>query len=454
MDFPAPVQRFCRRAILISVNVLRAIRHQSIPYVWLSPGEICGTAFIVSSHPSDPRLQPGRRRRFWRGLVVALFCILGMTEVTSSDWTEREATRETMQAIFESLRFLFQVDMSGADFGNSQSEIEVLEALRELDDQSAILASHGFYEDSAGVFLASVLERYSLLLLRSYERGEPERVQQLLYGITDVCIACHTRLPSSHDSPVARQFVDSQAVWSLPLKKRARIQVATRRFDDALSTLETMIESPKFADPVVLEDVLRTYLIVNIRVKGDMERPIPVLESVEERSAPQSAWRGDVETWLASLQHFRDMPFIGDPLQSARDVIDASASADFPNQRSALVDYIAASSLLHRYLASKPSDAMEVSEAHYLLGLAEYRIYRDDWLPQAELYLEVAIVLAPDAPWAMPAYSLLVEKIQRTYLQSPGGRLPPEVEDRLRELKQAIEGSKPSTASLHIIPSG
>jgi hypothetical protein len=343
-----------------------------------------------------------------------------------------------MQVIFENLRFLFQVDMSDADFGSSENQAEVLEALRELDEQSAILASHGFYEDSAGVFLASVLERYSLLLLRSYERGEPQRVQQLLYGITDVCIACHTRLPSSRDSPVAKQFVDSQAAWSLPLNKRARIQVAMRRFDDALSTLETIIESPKFADPVVLEDVLRTYLIVNIRVKGDMERPIPVLESVEERSVPQSAWRGDVETWLVSLQHFRDMPFIGDPLQSARDVIDASTSVDFPSRRSALVDNIAASSLLHRYLAS----------------LAEYRIYRDDWLPQAELYLEVAIVLAPDAPWAMPAYSLLVEKIQRTYLQSPGGRLPPEVEDRLRELKQAIDGSKPSSASLRIIPSG
>jgi hypothetical protein len=46
--------------------------------------------------------------------------------------------------------------------------------------------------------------------------------------------------------------------------------------------------------------------------------------------------------------------------------------------------------------------------------LAEYRIRRDDWLPQAELNLEIAIVLAPDAPWARPAYALLVENIHRT----------------------------------------
>lgn len=383
------------------------------------------------------------------GLAVALFCILGVTQASPSDWAEKEATRDTMQVIFQSLRFLLQLDASGGDLHSPQNRADVLAAFRELDDQSAILASHGFYQDTGGVFLASVLERYSLLLLRSYEQDEPERVQQFLYGITDVCIACHTRLPSPHDSPVAKQFVDSRALLALPPKKRARIQVATRRFEDALSTLEMLIELPKVADPVILEDVLTTYLIVNIRVKGDMERPIPMLESVEERSARGSKWRRDVAIWLASLQHFRDSPFIGDPLRSARDIIHGAASADFPSQRSALVEYIAASSLLHRYLVSRPSDAMDISEAHYLLGLAEYRIHRDDWLPQAELYLEIAIVLAPDAPWARPAYALLVEKIHRTYLQSPGRRMPPEVEERLKELQQAIDGDRPSSAGFH-----
>ncbi len=89
---------------------------------------------------------------------------------------------------------------------------------------------------------------------------------------------------------------------------------------------------------------------------------------------------------------------------------------------------------------------MDVSEAHYLLGVAEYRIHRDDWLPQAELYLEISIVLAPDAPWANPAYKLLVEKIDRTYTRLPGGRLPPDVEERLWELRQAIDSARPPSA--------
>lgn len=352
-----------------------------------------------------------------------------------------------MHLIFDSLQFLLRLDASGEDFDNPKHRSDVLEALRELDDQSAILASHGFYEDTGGMFFASVLERYTLLLLRTYERGESEEVQQLLYGITDICIACHARLPSAQDSPVARQFVDSREFASLPLNKKAKIQVATRRFDDALATLETLIESAKSVDSVAIEDVLRTYLIVNIRVKGDMERPIPTLEFVGERSEPQSAWHRDIEVWLESLEQFRDLPLIGDPLASARQIIDSADSSDFPSQRSALVEYIAASSLLHRYLVSRPSVAMHVSEAHYLLGLAEYHIHRDEWLPHAELYLEIAIVLAPDAKWAVPAYKLLVEKLHQSYRQSPNGALPPEVEERLRELRQAIDGVQPSTAS-------
>jgi hypothetical protein len=407
----------------------------------------------MTIHAHDPRSRGGQWPRFRHALALALFCLWGLTQAASTDWVENEATRDTMQVIFENLRLLLQIDMSDGDFDSPRYRGEVLEALRELDDQSAILASHGFYEDSAGAFLAGVLERYSLLLLRTYERGDTEQMGQLLYGMTDICIACHTRLPSPHDSPVAKQFAESKAVWALPEKKRARVQVATRRFDDALITLELLIESSRVANPVVLEDLLRTYLVVNIRVKGDMERPVATLESVEERSAPGSSWRRDVEIWLRSLQYFRNTPFIVDPLRSARDVIDWTTGVDFPSHRSALVDYIAASSLLHRYLASTPSDVMGVSEAHYLLGLAEYRIYPDDWLPQAELFLELAIVLAPDAPWAKPAYSLLVEKIHRTYLQSPGGRLPLEVEERLEELKQAIDGDQPTSASVHIRPS-
>jgi len=433
--------------ILIQINASRASRPQPTTYT----GSINGPArrrFADLIYRSSIN-SLWRRHRTWLLVAVAavVLAILGTNNSARSDWTEQEATRDTMQVIFDSLHYLFQIDLAGGSFDSPQNREQVLVALRELDDQSAILASHGFSEDASGLFLASVLERYSLLMLRSFEQGETERVQELLYGLTDVCIACHTRLPSTHDSPVAKQFVDSRTIASLPAERKARLQVATRRFDDALVTLEAMLESGNPGDLAVLEQAIRTYLAVNIRVKGDMERPIPILESIEERSAPNSAWQRDVGAWVQSLQHYRDKPFIVDPLRSARASIDAAAELGPSRQRGALVDYLAASSLLHRYLVSGPEDVMAISEAHYLLGLAEYRIHEDDWLPQAELYLEVAIVLAPHAPWAEDAYALLVEKIRRTYMDVPDGQLPPDVVERLIELRQAIDGGKPSKAT-------
>lgn len=400
---------------------------------------------------SNFRLQmsPRSARRIFGGLLplISLAAFLAATPVTASDWTEKEATRETMRVIFDNLRFLLRIDASGENLDSPRLRQEVLVALRELDDQSAILASHGFYEDSGGMFLSSVLERYSLLLLRAYERGETEQLQEFLYGMTDICVACHTRLPSVQDSPVAEQFVDSSVVESLPQRKKMRIQMATRRFEEALSTMEALIESTDPATPANLEDVLRAYLIINIRVKGDMDRPIPMLELVAERADGSSVWGQDVQMWIKSLQELRELPTIGSPLESAREIVAAADSSDFPSERSALVEYIAASSLLHRYLQSKPSDPLNASEAHFLLGLAEFRIRRNEWLPHAELYLEVAIVLAPGAKWARSAYNLLEEKIQQTYEQSFSGP-PPEVVERLKELKQEIDGSQPSTASV------
>jgi len=395
------------------------------------------------------QMSPHSVRRIFASLLslITLVAFLGATPVTASDWTEKEATRETMRVIFDNLRFLLRIDASGENLDSPRLRQEVLLALRELDDQSAILASHGFYEDSGGMFLSSVLERYSLLLLRAYEHGETEQLREFLYGMTDICIACHTRLPSAQDSPVAKQFVDSSVVASLPQRKRMRIQMATRRFEDALSTMEALIESTDPATPANLEDVLRAYLIINIRVKGDMDRPIPMLELVAERADESSVWGQDVHMWIKSLQELRDLPVIGSPLESAREIVAAADSANFPSERSALVEYIAASSLLHRYLESKPSDPLNASEAHYLLGLAEFRIRRNEWLPHAELYLEVAIVLAPGARWARPAYDLLEEKVQQTYGQSISGP-PPEVVERLKELKQEIDGSQPATASV------
>lgn len=352
--------------------------------------------------------------------------------------TFEDARRATMQVVFESIHELLVVDTSQGGLADPANEARILTALRELDDQSAILAAHGFPEDYDGTFLAGALDRYAYAMLRSYEHGSPQRLRSLLYHITDVCIACHTRLPSPVDTPLAREFVDSDALASLDPAQRAKLEVATRRFDTALRTLEQIIASPD-VDPNELEEALTTYLVVNIRVKEDFARPIGTLERVRERPDVPADLRRDTKVWIEMLKDLRARPPSGRPVDAARRLVREAESVSKPGARSALVHYVTVSALLRRYLENDPPPSSETAEAHFLLGLAEYRMSRGDWLPQAELHLETAIHEDPGAPWAPQAYALLEERVLRAYEMAPRGEPPPEVRSHLERLRQMIE---------------
>jgi len=89
--------------------------------------------------------------------------------------------------------------------------------------------------------LATSVDRYAAWILRSYEWRRYAAMQRLVHDVVDVCSACHTRLPSPSDSPVAKDFLAGTETGLLPALERARLQIATRRFGDALATLEEQL---------------------------------------------------------------------------------------------------------------------------------------------------------------------------------------------------------------------
>ena len=117
----------------------------------------------------------------------------------------------------------------------------------------------------------------------------------------------------------------------------------------------------------------------------------------------------------------------------------AQDSDRYPDDRAALVDYVAASAILHGYISSQPSLGPEVAEACWWLGLIESRIGRSFWLSQTEFFLEQAIRLAPQKPFARDAYALLEEFEVSGYSGSQGGDVPKDVRERLAELKALID---------------
>jgi hypothetical protein len=150
--------------------------------------------------------------------------------------------------------------------------------------------------------------------------------------------------------------------------------------------------------------------------------------------------RSDIESWISSLRRFEALDGLQIELEAARRLIEeAKQLISFPADRRALINYIAASSILLRYIESHSRPDVDLSEAYYLLGLTESRFEHDYWFSQADVYLETAIRLAPQSAFAERAYVLLEEKIILDYTGSSGVYLPEDVEVWLEELRRLIE---------------
>lgn len=378
--------------------------------------------------------------RLSRSVVAAgLAGIVGTAGATGLPERDPEATRAAMRRIFESIRLLLPLSVTDPDFRDPARQPQIRAALEELAKNASLLGVHAEDSDPDFRFLGDSLERDARQTLRMYDDGRYQSAEFYLLQLTEYCIACHTKLPSPGDSPLAQHFVDKTALSRLPPVEKARLEMATRRFDEALATFEALLSSPS-VHPAELLGPLADYLTVSVRVKGDLERPVPVLRKLARRPDLWTALRSDVERWVETLQEIGGEALASD-LDSARRLIEkAYGEIRFPTDRRALVYWVAASSVLHRYVevrARTPDPAL--GEAYYLLGLTESRIGRNYWVSQAPFYLEMAIRAAPAEAAARSAFSLLEEETILGYTGSGGTHLPDDVRERLEELRRLVE---------------
>jgi len=103
------------------------------------------------------------------------------------------------------------------------------------------------------------------------------------------------------------------------------------------------------------------------------------------------------------------------------------------------VPFIAASGVLHRYVSGQTEPSPAVGEAYYLLGVIEADVGRSFWTSETEHYLETAIRIGPDEPYAEDAFTLLEEFVVAGHSGSGGSHVPPSVARHLAELRELID---------------
>ncbi len=352
-------------------------------------------------------------------------------------------TRETMDRIFASIRLVLPLSLSDGRFEDPESRAQILAALEALAADAEQLERHGRSLDAGFGFLSGSLARDAREIHSRFADGRSAEARFLLHELTEDCVACHSRLPSDRGFPLGESFMSEEGIASLPLEERATLEVATRQFDRALSTLETLFASPA-ASPASLDlhGHLDDYLEICIRVMGDLERPVAVLTRFAERDDLTESLRSNLVAWIQSLRHLAADPPGPPLLANAKQLVEAGeARAHFPNARRALVEYVMASSLLHQFVTAAEAPSPSVGEAYYWLGVIESRIGRSFWLSQTESFLEASIRVGPDEPYAEQAFTLLEEFVVSGYTGSSGVHVPEDVRARLAELRALIDRS-------------
>jgi hypothetical protein len=325
------------------------------------------------------------------------------------------------------------------DFGTGAEREQVGSAIHALASNAEQLEEHMRGADDRTRSLSHSAAHDARELARTWDAGRRDRTAFLLRVITENCVACHTRLPYQKDSPVAESFVQGEELAALAPEARAGLQMATRRFDDALATIEAILASPE--SPALLLGPLTDYLVVSIRVKGDYERPRATLERFAARGDLWPALRAEVEGWIEALPQARERAASSSDPEVAHAMLEEAGLRAIPAEdRSGLVQIVAASGILERFVHSAPPGDERLGRAYFELGIIEARIGRNYWVSEAPFLLETSIRIAPASGFAREAYAILERELLAAYEGSDVEELPAEDAARLAELRALIEG--------------
>jgi hypothetical protein len=365
---------------------------------------------------------------------------------------EPSSVASSMQRIFTSLQLLLPASLESTEFRDPARAPAIRSALAEISTSASAVAEHAKSSDQGVGYLGRALGAEARATASLFERGAFESAQFSILQMTEYCVECHSRASTRNDSLLSKGFVSKKRFAALGPEERARVQLATRDFDGGLDTLERLLASRE-VQPQQLRGALTSYLAISIRVKRDFERPAATLRTFAERPDLPAYVHLNALLWVEALGSLSTRFRSSSPprIEDAVEVLsEARELTRYPSDRQALVHYIVATALLQRVLENPATDAKK-ARAYYLLGLAELRIGRSYWLGLSEFFLETAIRLDPGGDAARQAYALIEEETFYNYSlgvsegqgmeERKTPELPLEVEQRLSDLRRAIESA-------------
>jgi hypothetical protein len=368
--------------------------------------------------------------------------------------TPDDLARATMQRVFGAMVVLLPASAKDGGFSDPAHRDELRAAFTTLREAAVDLRAHSARRDASFGLHARNLADDALSASSAFALGDEEEARFAFTLMTQRCVDCHSRLPDIEDSPLAARLIAVPEVSALAPLERARVDVALRRFDEALAIWEQ-----RFTDPAIapaehdLGGTLADYLTIAVRVKGDAQRPQPVLRALASRADTPGYLRTRLVAWGVSLARVGPRLSQSSPsIASAREwAMMARNLSDLPTARDGLVYDLAASSALLRWIdAREKGDVkgqdLELATAYYELGVIEDRTAFSVWAPQTDVYMEAALRAAPSGPLARRAYARVEEQLLTELGATSVDGLPDPERARLTELRALVDGAGPGAA--------
>ncbi|HEU4928269.1 MAG TPA: hypothetical protein VFU38_00445 [Candidatus Krumholzibacteria bacterium] len=383
-------------------------------------------------------------RLWWSAVsfgVVATTIVLSVG-LASSEETEQTGTRASMRGLFVVLSSVYRYSLDADAFADTKNHKEIQSKLEALAKNADQLEAHGGSTlDPSFEFMRRSLSRDAHEALEAYTSANYVGARFVLSDITENCVTCHTKLPATRPFEAGKEFLDAINANDFPPTSRAKLQVATRQFADAMKTYEDVLRSERIsAADLAVFDVFDNYLSVSVGALNDTHRPVPVLEAFARRPDVPDAVKRDAEAWIASLKSLNLDATKGKELAAARGLVENAMKASAsPSDRSHLVDYIASITLVHRSLRSAPQDNETTAEAYYLLGVAESHVSRSYWVSETEHLLDRSIRLAPKSKTAKQALAYLEQYRRSSAHVTPARVVPKEHQVNIDELRKLTE---------------
>lgn len=350
-----------------------------------------------------------------------------------------------MQNLEQSLNHMIPLIYDRAEFTDSRNEKKIRAGM-----ESFSKSVHNISPDKSKELVGQdplftfTLNRFRGDLNRAvegFDSGHKEYSRSVMKSVVGHCFRCHTR------NAVGPEFKGGGldlAGLKLNRLEKSDLLVASRRYDEALTTLESVIDDNKEGRdfPFEVERALRRYLSLMVRVKKEPSRAITKLDQFLERKAvpyylieDTRKWKKSLESWSSSIKGGTSAK---NPIRTAKNMIQkARKGQEYRKDHSSDVEYLVATTILHDGLTGMKR-ASQLAEAYFLLG-ESYEVLGDlGYWNLHEFYFESCVREWPKGPLARKCYERLEESVFVGYSGSSGVHVPYHEKKRLNELKNLI----------------